>query len=77
MGPDDAAGSLTRSQRLLLSAALDSDEQALESWSHWCRDFPLDDIDNDSFWILPLLYRNLEDLDFSGPERNRLKGIYK
>jgi hypothetical protein len=66
-----------RSHRLLLTAALSDGADALDTWRRWSEEFDLDSVSAEGFWILPLLYRNLEKQQFQGPEKQRLAGVYK
>ena len=69
----------TPEQLLLLQTALWSGDDALAAWSEWNSrvDLVNDDLDEGSFRLLPLVYRNLERLRLGGPLVLKLKGIYR
>jgi len=69
----------TAEQQLLLQAALWSGDDAVAAWSEWTSrvDLMEDHVDEGSFRLLPLVYRNLERLRLGGPLIARLKGIYR
>jgi putative nucleotidyltransferase-like protein len=50
----------TRSQELLLQAALLSGQRCLNAWKEWRRGAELDDLDSGSQRLLPQLYHNLK-----------------
>jgi putative nucleotidyltransferase-like protein len=65
-------------QLLLLRASLWSEERALPAWAEWRRREPdLDTIEEGSYRLLPLLYRNLTPQLVEDPDAGRLKGIYR
>jgi len=64
-------------QVLLLRAALLDGNEALEAWNRWSDTVNLDDIDSGSHRLLPLLYKNLKDLEVDGSKLGRIKGVYK
>lgn len=66
-----------QSHRLLLTAALADRSEAVHAWGDWCAAFKLDSLDGEGYWILPLVYQNLSRANFSGPEKQRLAGVYK
>jgi hypothetical protein len=58
-------------------AALGDRPEAISAWCDWIADYDLDTADSEEFWILPWVYKNLLNANFSGPEKPRLAGIYK
>ncbi len=65
-------------QKLLLKAALLQGDQALAAWESWSKNWKIEEyLDNGSFRLLPLLYRNLVGLKVKSPLMQVLKGIYK
>jgi hypothetical protein len=77
--PDEGGVWPTPEQELLLRAALWPGDEAIAAWSEWASrvDFLGDYLDEASFRLLPLVYRNLERLQFRGSLMLRLKGIYR
>jgi hypothetical protein len=67
----------TRGQELLLRAALLRDMQAIEAWKQWKSSVDVEKIDSASHRMLPLLYRNLQDLGIRDPAMGRYKGVYR
>jgi len=69
----------TPEQELLLQAALWPGDEAVAAWSEWNArvDLVQDHLDEGSFRLLPLIYRNLEPLRLGGPSMLKLKGIYR
>ena len=67
----------TRHQELLLRAALLRGPDALAAWSQWKASVDIDQIDSDSYRVLPLLYHNLRANEVSDPFMGRLRGIYR
>jgi hypothetical protein len=62
-------------QQLLLRAAVGSDGEARAAWTAWTSSHDLDGVRDESFWLLPLVFRNLRRL---GVELDgRLAGLYK
>jgi hypothetical protein len=61
----------------LLGAALLTGEPALAAWRAWRAHAVLDGIDQASFRLLPLLYRNLERLGVDDDLMPTLRGIYR
>ena len=68
--PDDA-------QRLLLQAALASDDVARRAWRAWQTSVDVERLDTGSYRLLPLLYDRLESLSATGPAVERFKGILR
>ncbi len=65
-------------QLLLLRASLWHGERAFSAWVEWRRLQPdLDTIEEGSYRLLPLLYRNLTPQLAGDPDAGRLKGIYR
>ncbi len=65
-------------QLLLLQASLWSKELAFPAWTEWRRREPnLDTIEEGSYRLLPLLYRNLAPQLVEDRDAGRLKGIYR
>ncbi len=79
MSREQAAVWLPSSQQvLLLQASLWKNERALGSWAEWHRQEPhLDTVEQGSYRLLPLLYRNLGPRLADSPDAARLKGIYR
>ena len=68
----------TRQQERLLQAALLAGPTALNAWEHWKASTDLDGyLDNESFRLLPLLYKNLLRHEVVDPFMYKLKGIYR
>jgi hypothetical protein len=69
----------TAEQELLLRAALWSGERATAAWLEWASrvDVVNDLVDEGSFRLLPLVYRNLDRVGLAGPSMSRLKGVYR
>ena len=59
----------------LLQAAFLPGPVAVQAWEAWLSSVRLDDIDPESFGLLPLLHRNLTALGSQHPELGRLKGV--
>jgi len=66
-----------RSDQALVAAATDPTENAVREWAHWLTDNDLDDVDAESYWILPTVHKNLSSHGYRGPEHRRLAGVYK
>lgn len=65
-------------QLLLLRASLWHGQPAFSAWAEWRRRQPdLDTIDDGSYRLLPLLYRNLTPRLAGDPDAGRLKGVYR
>lgn len=68
----------TRPQYDLLLAALQTDrEEVLAALARWKESVHFDDIEVGTLRMLPLLYRNLQQLAIDDPVMPRLKGIYR
>ncbi|VXD19190.1 hypothetical protein PL8927_620042 [Planktothrix serta PCC 8927] len=68
---------LNQEQQLLLQAALLQGEAAINSWQKWRTLVNIDDVDQDSYRLLPLLYRNLSAHNVTDSYIGRLKGVYR
>jgi hypothetical protein len=68
----------TPNQELLLKAALLSKNEGITAWREW-RDAAKweEDLDPESFHLLPLLYINLQKHGVDDPAMKKLKGIYR
>jgi Uncharacterised nucleotidyltransferase len=67
----------SRVQKELLRAGLFEAPGAIASWRTAQSMVDLDDLDDESLRLLPLVYVNLRRLDVHDPEMGRLKGLYK
>ncbi len=65
----------TTLQELLLKATLLKTSAALAAWEEWFQQDGLDRLDNGSYRLLPLTYRNLQTLGYQDPVLQRLKGV--
>jgi hypothetical protein len=65
-------------QRRLLRVAVLDDDTATQEWERWrAGGGTLDDLDNRSQALLPLLYRRLNAMGVDDPDMARLKGTYR
>ncbi|CDR34458.1 nucleotidyltransferase family protein [Criblamydia sequanensis] len=62
-------------QKLLLDAAL-IPNQSIEKWEEWLKEKNLEDIDEASYRLLPLIWHRLHHLKYQHPLMSRLKGVY-
>jgi len=62
-------------QELLLKATLLKTNAALQAWEEWYGQDGLERLDNGSYRLLPLTYRNLQGLGYQDPVLMKLKGI--
>lgn len=62
-------------QELLLKATLLKTDAALRAWQEWFEQNGLDRLDNGSYRLLPMTYRNLQRLGYDDPVMMRLKGV--
>jgi hypothetical protein len=62
-------------QELLLKATLLKTDAALQAWQEWFEQDGLDRLDNGSYRLLPLTYRNLQRLDYRDSILMRLRGV--
>lgn len=67
----------TAQQERLLHTALSQDASALAAWDAWRAEADIDALDQGSYRLLPLAYRNLARFGASDPLMPRLKGIYR
>jgi Uncharacterised nucleotidyltransferase len=67
----------SRVQKELLRAGLLEAPGAIASWRSVRSMVDLDDLDDESLRLLPLVYANLRRLDVHDPEMGRLRGIYR
>lgn len=67
----------TSEQKLLLRAALLPGEEVLNSWQQWKTSVDIEDLDTESYRLLPLLYRNLSAQGVTDLHMARLKGVYR
>jgi hypothetical protein len=65
----------TSLQELLLKATLMKTDEALQAWQEWYEQDGLERLDNGSYRLLPLTYRNLQRLGYQDPVLMRLRGI--
>ena len=70
-------GRPSRSQELLLRAALLDGEQAIRAWQEWRRIDAVATTDQDSGRLFPLLCRNLLAIGVDDPDMPTLKGAYR
>ncbi len=67
----------TSAQKLLLKAALLQGEIATDSWQQWKASVDIENLDQESYQLLPLLYGNLSAHDVKDEHIGRLKGVYR
>jgi hypothetical protein len=67
----------SREQELLLRASLLQGKDALEAWQEWQQKVDIDRLDQGSFRLLPLLYRNLCTHAVTHSLMGKLKGVYR
>ncbi|HYM70045.1 MAG TPA: nucleotidyltransferase family protein [bacterium] len=67
----------TRQEELLLRAALLHGPDALAAWDQWKSIIDFDDIDSESYRLVPRLYCSLRDQGVADPLLGRLRGIYR
>src|SRR5215470_12661875 len=67
----------TPRQELLLKAALLEGEAAVEAWESWRANTDIHRLDQGSYRMLPLLYRNLQKHEIKDPVMEKLKGVYR
>ncbi|NUM34003.1 MAG: nucleotidyltransferase family protein [Candidatus Brocadiae bacterium] len=67
----------TDSQELLLKAALNLGQDAIESWEEWKRREDIDRIEDASYRLFPLAYHNLQKQGSKDPLLEKLKGVYR
>lgn len=67
----------TPTQELLLRAALWKGEEALEAWRAWQAGVDFEKLDQGSYRLIPLLYRNLRGHGVAESQLARYKGVYR
>lgn len=67
----------TREQELLLRAALLQGKEATDAWDAWKATVNIAQIDQGSYRLLPILYKNLRDHGIEDPWADILKGVYR
>jgi len=67
----------TREQELLLRAALLQGNDAINAWHEWKSSVDIEQLDQGSYRLLPLLYRSLHIDGVEDPLMNKLKGVYR
>ena len=67
----------TRDHELLLRAALLDGPEAEHAWNAWQQQVDLDEIDDGSFRLLPLLHSNLVRHGIESPLLRRFKGVHR
>ncbi|MBD1891858.1 nucleotidyltransferase family protein [Coleofasciculus sp. FACHB-SPT9] len=73
----DSCDWLNSEQKLLLRAALLQGEEAIDSWNQWKASADIENLDVESYRLLPLLYRNLSAHGVTDLHMARLKGVYR
>jgi hypothetical protein len=68
---------ISSEKKLLLQAALLSGEASLKSWQQWRESIDIENLDTESYHLLPLLYRSLSAQEVIDPHIGRLKGVYR
>lgn len=73
-----AGGTWARPEhKLMLRACLLDGDEARQSWEAWVQQTDFDQIDSASFRMVPLLYRNLQELGITHPLMERMKSVYR
>jgi hypothetical protein len=69
----------TEDRLLLLKAALLPDHRAVQAWEAWLQrnESSFEIVDEPSYQLYPLVYRNLEKLNVAGAVFDKCKGIYR
>jgi len=67
----------THQQELLLRAILLHDERAVDLFKEWKSSIDIERLDEGSYRLLPLLYKNLKQLGVSDPLMKLFKGVYR
>ncbi len=67
----------TPRQELLVRAAVLEGDDCRKAWAEWSAKTDLDDVEYDSFRMLPLVYFNLSEQGLEDPDLPRLKGIFR
>lgn len=69
---------LTEEKKLLLQTIFAEEEKKLLLWQQWYKKIDIEnDIDSESYHLLPLLYDSLSSYQIKTEEEKRLKGIYR
>lgn len=68
---------VTSEQELLLRSALKQGKDGTDAWQQWKTTVDIEDLDPESYRLLPLLYRNLSVHGVSDSHTIRLKGVYR
>lgn len=64
-------------QELLLKAIVLHDNAAHSAWKEWISSVEVENLDWGSYRLLPLLYRNLNELGINDPVMKKFKGVYR
>jgi hypothetical protein len=67
----------TDSHQLLLKAACCPHEVGIQAWQQWHSIVDIEQLDSESYRLLPLLYKNLAANQVEHPEMTRLQGVYR
>ncbi|MGB3692446.1 MAG: nucleotidyltransferase family protein [Spirulinaceae cyanobacterium] len=67
----------TKEQQLLLQSSLEERKIALNAWQTWRGKVDIEDLNSESYHLLPLLYNNLSRYQVEDAEMVRLKGVYR
>ncbi|MBD2459424.1 nucleotidyltransferase family protein [Oscillatoria sp. FACHB-1407] len=65
------------SHQLLLKAACCSNQVGLKAWQEWQGQVDIEQLDSESYRLLPLLYKNLATNQIQSHEMTRLQGVYR
>ena len=64
-------------EELVIRAAVTAHEGAVDIWREWLAQNDIDRLSYGSFRLLPLVYRNLNQYGYDGPEIPKLRGAYR
>lgn len=67
----------TPQQELLLRATLQQGQAALADWEEWKSEIDIENLDEGSTRVLPLLFRNLKNQDISDPLMSRFTSVHR
>jgi hypothetical protein len=67
----------TKTQELLIRAAILGGKEAIDAWQEWTSIVAINEIDDDSRSLLPLLYKNLRNQKINDPSINIYKREYR
>ena len=67
----------TKTQELLIRAAILRGNEAIDAWQEWTSIVGINEIDDNSRLLLPLLYKNLRDHNINDPSINIYKREYR